>query len=451
MFARMLAGCLSVARGTDASVNTEPAMRPRRRLPIASGWLQSLVIAIAALMAAPQTHAAIGSIDNVPAATLLFPYFEVDLSNANGRSTVVSVTNSSATAILVNTTLWTNAGVPVQNFNIYLTGYDTQSVDLRTVLTGTLPRTGSAGQDPTDTISPHGPISQDINFASCNVNTQLPPANLSAGAVAELQALLTGRSSTITAGQCAGVSLGDNVARGYITMDSVNQCSASRPTDSGYFVNGGGGIATAQNVLLGDYMLIDRSQNLMTLENAVAIEAASPHPQTSVPGQYTFYGRTVAWTAADNREPLATSWSVQGDNNTSSAIIWRDPKIQLTTFACAGLPSYAPMGQEGMAFFDMSGDYTDPTTLSFAPVATQISPMNAATMGFPATTKMAWAFMNLNSTVAAAGSNPPEDPAAAQSHVTVLRAHKNTARLNSGAVATPLDSAVSASHFTPGN
>jgi hypothetical protein len=449
MFARMLTGCLSVARWTDASANTEPAMQPRRRSPIAHGWLQSLVIVMAALVAAPQTQAAIGTIDNVPAATLLFPYFEVDLSNANGRSTVVSVTNASATAVLVNTTLWTNAGIPVQNFNIYLTGYDTQSVDLRSVLTGTLPRTASAGQDPSDTLSPHGPISQDINFASCNGT--LPLANLSAGAVAELQALLTGRSSTITAGECAGVTLGDNVARGYITMDAVNQCGVQRPTDSGYFVSGGAGVATSQNVLLGDYMLIDRSQNLMTLENAVAIEADPLSPQTSGAGQYTFYGRMVAWTAADNREPLATSWAVQGDNNTSSAIIWRDPKIQLTSFACSGLPSYAPMGQEGTAFFDMSADHTNPTPMSYAPVATQISPMNAATMGIPATTKMGWMYMNLNSTVAPAGSNPPEDPAAAQSHVTLLRTHKNTARLNSGAVATPLDSAASASHFTPGN
>jgi hypothetical protein len=451
MFARMLTGCLSVARWTDASANTEPAVQPRRRLPIASAWLQSLVIVMAALVAAPQTHAAIGTIDNVPAATLLFPYFEVDLSNANGRSTVVSVTNSSATAMLVNATIWTNAGVAVQKFNIYLTGFDTQSVDLRTVLTGTLPRTASAGQDPMDTISPHGPISQDINFASCNSAPSLPPANLSAGAVAELQALLTGRSSTITAGQCAGVTLGDNVARGYVTMDAVNQCSDALPTTSGYFVNGGAGVATSQNTLIGDYMLIDRSQNLMTLENAVAIEASITSPQTSVPGQYTFYGRMVAWTAADNREPLATSWAVQGDNNTSSAIVWRDPKIQITTFACAGLPSYAPMGQEGTAFFDMSGDYTNPTATSFAPVATQISPMNAATMGLPATTKLGWLFMNLNSFVVPAGSNPPEDPAAAQSHVTVLRVHKNTARLNSGAVATQLDSAAAASHFLPGN
>ncbi len=450
MFARMLAGCLSVARWTDASVNTEPPMRPRHRLPFGGGWLQALVIAMAALVAAPQTHAAIGTIDNVPAATLLFPYFEVDLSNANGRSTVVSVSNSSATAMMVNATIWTNVGVPVHNFNMYLTGFDTQSIDLRSVLTGTLPRTASDGQDPTDTISPQGPISQDINFATCNGGL-LPPANLSPAAVAELQALLTGRSSTITAGQCAGLTLGDNVARGYITMDTANQCGANRPTDAGYFVSGGGGVATGQNTLIGDYMLIDRSQNRMTLENAVAIEADPTSPQTSVAGQYTFYGRVVGWTAADNREPLATSWAVQGDNNTSSAIIWRDPKVQITSFACSGMPSYAPMGQEGLAFFDMSGDYTDPTNLSFAPVATQISPMNAATMGFPATTKMAWAFMNLNSTVVPAGSNPAEDPAAAQAHVTVLRTHKNTARLNSGAVATPLDSAVSASHFTPGN
>ncbi|HBL30141.1 MAG TPA: hypothetical protein DD490_25165, partial [Acidobacteria bacterium] len=54
------------------------------------------------------------------------------------------------------------------DWDVYLTGYDVQTVNLRDILvSGILPRTASAGQDPTNTISPKGPISQDINFASC--------------------------------------------------------------------------------------------------------------------------------------------------------------------------------------------------------------------------------------------------------------------------------------------
>ena len=42
-------------------------------------WLAPVL----ALLAAP-TFAVIGTVDDVPAATLLLPYFEVDLDNPNG-------------------------------------------------------------------------------------------------------------------------------------------------------------------------------------------------------------------------------------------------------------------------------------------------------------------------------------------------------------------------------
>jgi len=57
--------------------------------------------------------------------------------------------------------------------------------------------------------------------------------------------------------------------------------------------------------------------------------------------------------------------------------------------------------------------------------------------------------MNLNTTVAAAGSNPPEDPAAAQAWVTVVM--DASGRFSVGFDAIQLDSACDASHTLIGN
>jgi len=427
----------------------------RRLLHTAAALLLSMV---------PLQHAnaVIGTLDNVPGATLLIPYFEVDLDSATGRNTVVGLHNTSATAMLTRVTLWSNTGVPVYGFNIYFTGYDAISFDMRSVFNGTLPSTASAGQDPTDTISNHGPISQDINFASC---TGILPYStpIAASYLTDMRAMFTGRASTGQfPGQCVGTNAGDNVARGYITVDTVNQCSISNhPNSPGYF---GFGVATNQNTMLGDYMLVDTSQNLMSIENAISLEADASNAKTSTPGNYTFYGRLVNWTASDYREPLATRWGLQGETGTSNAIVWRDSKVNQGPFSCGvGRPNWAPLGQEGMSFFNFASQPTVipplPTPQNPVPgpppivgaVSTQLTPLNNAVLQLPLTTKLGWLVFNLNTTVVAAGANPPIDPAAAQSHVTVLRNQKGVTRLSSGAMALPLDNATAPTHYIEGN
>src|SRR4030095_669733 len=251
---------------------------------------------------AASAAAVICTIDDVPAATLLLPYFEVDLTNPNGVTTLFSVNNASDRAILAHVVVWSDLSVPVLDFNIYLTGYDVQTINLRDIfVNGALPRTASAGQDPADTISPKGDFSQDINFASCA--GQLPPPNLPASFTSHLQLSLTGQSSPILGNRCARRALGDNVARGYVTVDTVNNCTLRFPGDAGYFAPGGQGDATNQNVLWGDLFFVDPGQNLAFVETLVHIEAArgsgvnvltgtyGANPETSVAGQYTFYGR----------------------------------------------------------------------------------------------------------------------------------------------------------------
>src|ERR1051325_5133543 len=80
-----------------------------------------------------QAFALIGTIDDVPAATLLLPYFEVDLNSAHGINTLFSINNASATAVLAHVTVWTDQSVPALDFDVYLTGYDVQTISLRDI------------------------------------------------------------------------------------------------------------------------------------------------------------------------------------------------------------------------------------------------------------------------------------------------------------------------------
>ena len=45
-------------------------------------------------------------------ATLLLPYFEVDLSNPSGTTTLFSINNASASAAVAHVTLWTDESIP---------------------------------------------------------------------------------------------------------------------------------------------------------------------------------------------------------------------------------------------------------------------------------------------------------------------------------------------------
>jgi len=424
----------------------------------------AIILLLAGLLASAPASAVICTIDEVPAATLLLPYFEVDLGNQWGNGTLFSVNNASATAVLAHVVVWSDLSVPVLDFNIYLTGYDVQTINLWDVLHGTLPRTASAGQDPTDTISPKGDFSQDINFASCS--GLLPAPQLPAAFVDHLRLSLTGQPSPVLGGRCAGRAFGDNIARGYITIDTVNNCTLRFPGDPGYFGSGGTGDATNQNVLWGDYFYISDTLNFADGNPLVHIEASATNPQTSVAGQYTFYGRYVNWTAADNREPLATNFAVRyvtggTFSGGSDLLVWRDSKVNQSPFTCPvspGVrPAWYPLGQEGIVIFD---EEEQPQVAQSFPVSPQ--PPQTGLVPFPAEAQrttvggaalpvpfaFGWLYLNLNTAVAAAGANPPEDPSAAQAWVTVEM--KAQGRFSVGFDAIQLDSACLASHFTPG-
>jgi len=418
-----------------------------------------LVLAGSLLLAAP-AMAVICTIDAVPAATLLLPYFEVDLNNPNGLTTLFSVNNASATAILVHVVIWSDLSVPVFDFNIYLTGYDVQSVNLRDIIVnGNLPQTASAGQDGGDKISPKGPLSQDINFASCT--GILPPPALPSFFIAHLQASLTGQPSSVLNGLCAGQNLGDNIARGYVTMDTVNSCSLQFVGDPGYISN----TITFQNVLWGDWFIVNAAQNFAEGSDLVHVEASLTNPATTTLGRYTFYGRYDSWTAIDHREPLATTFAARYLNGGpfsagTSLLVWRDSKVNQGPFTCPATlgvrPCWYPLGEEGISIFDEQEHVVTPTTTPFSP-----QPPNIGLIPFPAETQrtqvggsalptpfnFGWLWLNLNTTVACAGSNPPFDPAAAQAWVVYTLA--SNGHFGIGIDAIQLDSACAPNHFTP--
>jgi hypothetical protein len=266
-------------------------------------------------------------LDSPPAATLLLPYFELDLAHPGGITTMFSVGNATDRATLAHVTLWTDLGVPTMDFNVYLTGWDIETFNLRDLFEGRLPQNASDGQDPTDQISPQGPFSQDINFASCTGMLPLPP--LPQPFKDHLRASHTGGSSPILGG-CSARAFGDGIARGYVTIDVVRECTLRFPSDPGYF--GPGGSALSDNVLFGDFFYVESSENSARGEELVRIEA---FPGRFRAGDVTFYGRfhhglPSNYQAVDDREPLAPTWAtryIKGGtfDAGTSILVWRDP------------------------------------------------------------------------------------------------------------------------------
>jgi hypothetical protein len=410
--------------------------------------------ALLALLVPQTSRAAIGTLDDVPGATLLIPYFEVDLADANGRDTLITVQNSSATALLAHTVVWSDEGVASAIFNIYLTGFDIQAFSMRDVLNGNLPQTASDGQDTTDTISPQGLYSQDINFASCT--GQLPPA---AGVIpgpagmtpADLQLALTGApTATVAPGMCWGRNLGDGHARGYVTIDMVNQCTLLKPGDPGY-ADVPNNILWSGNALLGSFLVVNPSTHEWFGDNALGLESVyynnGSDPRLTTPGNYTFYGRYNGWNAGDRLEPLPTAWVGQGETESSDLIVWRDSKTDGAPHACGSSPAYYPLGQEGLAWFGTDSQRGTPASGGVLPALTQRTPVSAVGSG---SGKLGEFFAILSTTVAAAGNNPPADPAAAQSYVGVVRSRLGEAPTAGGHRAVSLDNAQQAQHYVPG-
>ncbi|MBY0278950.1 hypothetical protein K2Z84_26765 [Candidatus Binatia bacterium] len=397
----------------------------------------ALAVATLAFAATPRdARAEYGTADQVPAATLLLPYFEVKLDDPTGVTTSFSINNATATAVLAHVTLWTDEGVPTFNFDVYLTGYDAQNINLRSIFDGgMLPITADAATDPTDTISPKGPLSQDINFPPSSMTPtvgtcEVPYASpeLTSAERRHLRTAHTGRRSDVLNG-CAGANYGDLVARGYVTVDVINTCTSLNPTDPSYFTS----FTTVQNVLWGDYTISSEAQNSEIASSLVHIEACGGLQYVGnnqggicsiASGDYSFYGRLNGFTATDQREPLATTFAtrfVNGGtfNGGTDLLVWRDNKKAPTgangKHNCNKKPAWFPLSQSDVVSFD---ETENPADLCFLPdnvsppiggvqscfplVTQRVSTATGNPIGKPMNTPQSfgWVYLNLNHTVA---------------------------------------------------
>ncbi len=410
--------------------------RPRNHQPVAL-----FVLLLLALMNPFAARAGVCAIDQRPAATLLLPYFEVDPNDAAGLTTLLSVNNASAAAVLANVVVWTDLGVPTLAFQIYLTGYDVQTINLRDVFNGNLQRTASTGQDPNDTISPKGAFSQDLDFANCT--DVLPYQPLPAALVTHLRAAHSGQFSSVLDG-CAGQNLGDGRFRGYVTVDTVNACTLLIPSDPGYF--GPGGVATSQNVLWGDYFYVDTTNKYSDGENLVRIKAL---PGAFSQGDPTFYGRYVGMSGADARQPLATTWGsryVTGGSFSggTDVVAWRDSGRIVRPFPCGTRPPGFPLSLTKAITFDEEEQPVAPSTLpvNLPPPSYELAfpaeanKVHIGSAAFPVLFNFGWLYLDLN---APNPANPGFRGDVRQSWVeTVMKAQ---GQYSVGFSATPFDSA----------
>jgi hypothetical protein len=288
----------------------------------------------------------------LPAATLLLPYFEVDLTPlvGLGETTLFTVTNVANEEQIAHVTLWTEYGFPVIDFNLYLTGYDTQSINLYDVIAlGRLAPSNGTGT----AVSPQGEWShenRDLDLAGC-ANL---PSSIPAPYVARMQSAFTIGSVQALGNNAACNTVGDvhTNAIGYATIDLVGSCGSATPQDPAY--------ATAflrhDNVLVGDVIQVNGNQNFAQGSPLVHIRAM-PDDGRPVNFERTFYGRyqNAATPKADRRQPLPAIFAARWIDGSAGTFetwlkIWREPSTTAGD-ACRDYRARRPTFRE-LATFD---------------------------------------------------------------------------------------------------
>ena len=313
-------------------------------------------------------------IGTAPAATLLLPYFEVDAVRG-GRTTIFSITNVSPYSQIAHVTLWTDWSFPVLDFNIFLTGYDTQPINLYDVIfngfigsasgtglgapaatttspnartgaiiagTGGAPAqsnvingVGATGTNPNIGTQPFSAaagspaVNGNPNFlatASTNCAAGRLPGTLPGALATDVRALLTtGRSTgagvscpTATGEAQVGGNHNGTTAIGYATIDVAATCSVALPIDPQYYT----GEILFDNVLIGDYQDINQSTTAGNYAGGNPLVHIRAIPEgggaglaavaTNLP--FTFYDRyTIGATARtiDRRQPLPQAFAAR--------------------------------------------------------------------------------------------------------------------------------------------
>ena len=398
-------------------------------------FLATLVLCLftaAAQAAGPFAAGAPASTDNdsscdislLPAATLLLPYFEVDINAApgSGETTIFTITNTANLPQAVQVTLWTDFDYPVMGFSIYLTGYDVQSINLYDVIVNGRIAPNGTGFD----VSPVGELSGTSPTAE--FDNPLLTENTCTNLATTIPASFVDRVKTVlTTGKLPslGASPGCNTAGGthtnavgYATIDVVGACDPRFPTDAAYYTS----LLRFDNVLGGDYMQVHGSEDFAQGSPMVHIRAI-PEGGTAQSRadkldfrthlERTFYGRFQAASTPklDARQPLpatfAARWISGGPGGFETFYkIWREGRAPAGT-PCSAFPARAEMNFVEAVRFDEdeNPEISAPGAVICTPISVRPTLPSASLTNvendtvYPSTTTGAvggWMYLNLD-------------------------------------------------------
>jgi hypothetical protein len=345
--------------------------------------------------------------DPVPAASLLFPFVAFDYNNPiNGTTTLFAITNVSSDAQIVHVTLWTDYSIAVLDFNIVLSGYDVQTLNIRDILYfGNLPDTGTSGDlivranaNPPLADGPVNPLAYpsypylDPSDGTNSIAARCPSTSpaypnyppMDAGLLAQLRAFLSA-SQTVDRfhDDCAGTEaeIGDwfegrtaaDVTWMYITADVVWTCNRVFPDVSPVYwttnaadpwsdgvEEDAAGEARRVNVLMGDVFWVNDALRFSEADNAVHLEA-DLYPENVVtitpdlqPMSFFYLYSTDKLAFSDEREPLPTGWAFR-------YMGWQDAAVDTWIRAfkkATHTPPVTSYGQVGGDWvWDLDNDY----------------------------------------------------------------------------------------------
>jgi hypothetical protein len=309
-------------------------------------------------------------IGTAPAATLLLPYFDVDFKSpqTTARTTLFTITNVSNLPQIAHVVIWTDWSFPAIDFNIFLTGYDVQPINLYDIFArGVIaPPSGTSSS----TVEPAAPTAGSqaacggagttcatgtlvpINNATTNPNinsfagcTNLPGA-IPPGLLSDLQSIFTTGFSgnvAVPCGTATKIGGTHNDAIGYITVDVNANCNTSLPNVATYFTTN----ILFDNVLIGDYENVQPNPAVINAaggspmvhiraipeggaagSSALLVPAPTNLPNTFY-DRYTFQTPQVIDRRSDRRQPLpstfAARWINGGTNGFNTNFqIWRE-------------------------------------------------------------------------------------------------------------------------------
>ena len=390
-------------------------------------------------------------IGTTPAATLLLPYFEVDTAAAagTGSTTLFTITNTSPYPQIAHVTVWTDWSFPVLDFNIFLTGYDVQGINLFDIIVrgiivpGTPSGTSISTVPGTTTVPGAAPFNNtsNPNFITAggfNVSTTCNglPGTLPPDLVAAVRSALTTGTGYNTGGVSCSGPVGFNhgtIAKGYVTIDVASYCSTQLPTDPGgaYFVGATASILF-DNTLIGDYQQLgptpagagttasfDAEGNPLVHiraipEGGLSGAAGGIPVATNLP--FTFYDRytPAGLRTADRRQPLPNQFAarfIQGGTAgfATNYKIWREGvTLGLPTCNSTGtVQNNSTIAIRNLVRFDehenatglgnalicspcAPGNVSLPETSSTNTTSTLFPPLNTTDLG-------GWMFLNLSS------------------------------------------------------